>query len=301
MKAPTEKLGPQRAVLVRQRQEVQALPWHGLSAAGERRDRCDRPISRRAGLAAHARSTEAERLPRGSTQLPSALAASSRSRSPRPDLWDDPDRARQVTTELRPGQRRHRRCSTTSSAESTTPRTLYQLVDRGGRRVRRALAELDRVRRRARQAALDPRAAERCSPASTTSATPIAEIHAGAGGTDAQDWAEMMLRMYLRWAERRGFDVEVDEVTEGQEAGPPVGDLHREGPLRLRAARGRAGRAPPGAHVAVRLPAPAPDELRLGRRDAVPRGRSAPRSRSTRRTCASTPTGPRERAASTST
>jgi peptide chain release factor 2 len=47
----------------------------------------------------------------------------------------------------------------------------------------------------------------------------IAEIHAGAGGTDAQDWAEMMLRMYQRWAERRGFDVEIDEVSEGQEAG----------------------------------------------------------------------------------
>ncbi|HTX00790.1 MAG TPA: peptide chain release factor 2 [Acidimicrobiales bacterium] len=47
----------------------------------------------------------------------------------------------------------------------------------------------------------------------------IAEIHAGAGGTDAQDWAEMMLRMYLRWAERRGFEVEIDEVSEGQEAG----------------------------------------------------------------------------------
>ncbi|HUY22200.1 MAG TPA: peptide chain release factor 2 [Acidimicrobiales bacterium] len=47
----------------------------------------------------------------------------------------------------------------------------------------------------------------------------IAELHAGAGGTDAQDWCEIMLRMYLRWAERRGFDFEVDEVTEGQEAG----------------------------------------------------------------------------------
>jgi len=47
----------------------------------------------------------------------------------------------------------------------------------------------------------------------------IAEIHAGAGGTDAQDWAEMMLRMYLRWAEKKGFRVELDEVTPGQEAG----------------------------------------------------------------------------------
>lgn len=47
----------------------------------------------------------------------------------------------------------------------------------------------------------------------------ILEFHAGAGGTDAQDWAEMLLRMYSRWAERRGFEVEVDEVSQGQEAG----------------------------------------------------------------------------------
>jgi peptide chain release factor 2 len=47
----------------------------------------------------------------------------------------------------------------------------------------------------------------------------IVDLHAGAGGTDAQDWTEMLLRMYSRWAERRGFGVEVDEATEGQEAG----------------------------------------------------------------------------------
>ncbi|MGH9131596.1 MAG: peptide chain release factor 2 [Acidimicrobiales bacterium] len=47
----------------------------------------------------------------------------------------------------------------------------------------------------------------------------IAEVHAGAGGTDAQDWAEMLLRMYLRWAENKGFSVELDEVSQGQEAG----------------------------------------------------------------------------------
>lgn len=44
-------------------------------------------------------------------------------------------------------------------------------------------------------------------------------VHAGAGGTDAQDWAQMLLRMYLRWAERRGFKVEVVSQMEGDEAG----------------------------------------------------------------------------------
>ncbi|HKY13891.1 MAG TPA: peptide chain release factor 2 [Microthrixaceae bacterium] len=47
----------------------------------------------------------------------------------------------------------------------------------------------------------------------------VCEVHSGAGGTDSQDWAEMLLRMYVRWAERRGFDVELDEVSAGQEAG----------------------------------------------------------------------------------
>jgi len=47
----------------------------------------------------------------------------------------------------------------------------------------------------------------------------VASIHAGAGGTESQDWAEMLLRMYLRWAEREGFEVELDEVTPGDEAG----------------------------------------------------------------------------------
>ncbi|OIQ01827.1 MAG: peptide chain release factor 2 [Zetaproteobacteria bacterium CG2_30_59_37] len=45
------------------------------------------------------------------------------------------------------------------------------------------------------------------------------EIHAGAGGTEAQDWTEILLRMYLRWAERKGFDTELMECTEGEEAG----------------------------------------------------------------------------------
>jgi len=45
------------------------------------------------------------------------------------------------------------------------------------------------------------------------------EISAGAGGTEAQDWAQMLLRMYTRWAERRGYGVEVLDISEGEEAG----------------------------------------------------------------------------------
>jgi peptide chain release factor 2 len=47
----------------------------------------------------------------------------------------------------------------------------------------------------------------------------VASVHAGAGGTESQDWAEMLLRMYLRWAERDGFETELDEVQPGEEAG----------------------------------------------------------------------------------
>jgi len=47
----------------------------------------------------------------------------------------------------------------------------------------------------------------------------LVTVNAGAGGTDAQDWAEMVLRMEMRWAERRGFKVELLEVSAGEEAG----------------------------------------------------------------------------------
>jgi len=133
----------------------------------------------------------------------------------RPDLWDDADHAREVTSELsRVGddiglledlERRQ------SDAE-----TLHQMiVEEGDSTYAEELAQsVDDLATRVGQLELrslftgehDERDA-------------IAELHAGAGGTDAQDWCEMLLRMYLRWAERRGFDVEVDETTEGSEAG----------------------------------------------------------------------------------
>jgi len=54
-------------------------------------------------------------------------------------------------------------------------------------------------------------------------------IHPGAGGTEAQDWAEMLLRMYLRWAERRGFKTNIVDRQEGDEAGIKSASLEIEG------------------------------------------------------------------------
>src|SRR5437879_7379704 len=57
----------------------------------------------------------------------------------------------------------------------------------------------------------------------------LVTINAGAGGTDAQDWAEMVLRMEMRWAEGRGFDVELLEASPGEEAGIKSAAFRAEG------------------------------------------------------------------------
>ena len=59
----------------------------------------------------------------------------------------------------------------------------------------------------------------------------ILAIHAGAGGTESQDWAEMLLRMYLRWADRRGFETQVLDSTSGEEAGLKSATIEVKGEL----------------------------------------------------------------------
>ena len=56
------------------------------------------------------------------------------------------------------------------------------------------------------------------------------EVNAGAGGTEAQDWAEMLLRMYSRWAERRGYKVTMTEQSEGEQAGIKSATIQVSGP-----------------------------------------------------------------------
>jgi peptide chain release factor 2 len=55
------------------------------------------------------------------------------------------------------------------------------------------------------------------------------EVHSGAGGTESQDWANMLLRMYTRWAERSGMKVELMEIHDGEEAGIKSATLHIKG------------------------------------------------------------------------
>jgi peptide chain release factor 2 len=133
----------------------------------------------------------------------------------RPDLWDDPDQARRVTSEFS-SVNADIDMLEDLNAKLSDAEELYELIIEESDdsftaeltitvdELTKALSDLEL--RSLFSGEYDERDA-------------IAEVHAGTGGTDAQDWTEMLLRMYLRWAERRGFAFEVDETTEGQEAG----------------------------------------------------------------------------------
>ncbi|WP_156915181.1 peptide chain release factor 2 [Rubidibacter lacunae] len=69
----------------------------------------------------------------------------------------------------------------------------------------------------------------------------VLTINAGAGGTDAQDWAEMLLRMYTRWAERQGYRIHLAELSEGDEAGIKSATLEVDGRFAYGYLRGEKG------------------------------------------------------------
>jgi peptide chain release factor 2 len=135
-----------------------------------------------------------------------------------PDLWSDADKARKVTSDYGRVRDDVEGLRALDSQLADAEALHRMALEEGGSELADLEGELTDVATAVAKA-LDELELRSLFSGEHDERDAVAEIHAGAGGTDAQDWAEMMLRMYLRWAERRGFEVEVDEVSEGGEAG----------------------------------------------------------------------------------
>ena len=142
-----------------------------------------------------------------------------------PNLWSNPQRAQKV---MRQRQQLERSITGYRQLERDLDdaQTLIELGEAEGDEasVKEGEAALERlvaeVKRREVEALLSGEA-----DANDT----YIEIHAGAGGTESQDWAAMLLRMYTKWAERRGFKVTVTDVSDGDEAGIKSATLEIKG------------------------------------------------------------------------
>ncbi len=133
----------------------------------------------------------------------------------RPDLWDDQEKARKVTSEL----------SAVNEDLELYDRLQGEVDD---------LETLHMMAREENDESLEPEIAEQAASLEAVldelemrslftgefdERDAVCQIKSGEGGTDAQDWAEMLMRMYNRWADKRGFDIEILAVSEGTEAG----------------------------------------------------------------------------------
>ncbi len=193
---------PQRAVPVREREEVQALPRTFVV-----RDFSDdlKDLRRRVEEA------------NGYLRIDDTRArfAELEAQVQEPDLWDDQDRAKQVNSayaRARDDIDAHDRLA----KEMEDAEVLHELAREMDDETQEpdliaAIASLDGKLRQLELRSLFS--------GEHDEADAICRVNAKDGGVDAQDWTEMLLRMYGRWAERRGFDFEVDDVSEGTEAG----------------------------------------------------------------------------------
>jgi peptide chain release factor 2 len=140
-----------------------------------------------------------------------------------PGFWDDQELAARTTAE---------------HSRATRKLTVFRELERDVEDLE-PLAELaeedpeiaDELEEQIRvvQARLEALEEERLFSGPYDSGDALVTVNAGAGGTDAQDWAEMVLRMEMRWAEKRGFEVELLEVSPGEEAGIKSGTFRVKG------------------------------------------------------------------------
>ena len=128
----------------------------------------------------------------------------------KPGFWDDQQQAAQISSEHARVTRRLERYERLTQ-EYEDARELLSMDGEMAEEIAVSLEPLQKELSRLQEDALFS--------GEYDSGDALVTIHAGTGGTDAQDWAEMLLRMYLRWADQRGFETEVLEASPGEEAG----------------------------------------------------------------------------------
>ncbi|MCB0975041.1 MAG: peptide chain release factor 2 [Actinobacteria bacterium] len=133
----------------------------------------------------------------------------------RPDLWDNPENAKAVTSEMS-GWRDDLAMVERLQGTVSDIETLLELADE---EPDSGLDDEVATELGALATLLDELELRELFSQEHDERDAIVEINAGAGGTDAKDWAEMLYRMYLRWAERRGWQISVDDYQPGDEAG----------------------------------------------------------------------------------
>ncbi|MCK9519408.1 MAG: peptide chain release factor 2 [Dehalococcoidia bacterium] len=147
-------------------------------------------------------------------------------KSTEPGFWDDPDAARAVMQQLA-ATRDHVETWRGLERRSTDLAELLELaIEESDQSIAAsASAELEAI-----ESELEKLEFQLELSGEYDNRNAILAIHAGAGGTDAQDFADMLLRLYLRFAERRKFSAEVLDVTEGEEAGIKSATIEIRGP-----------------------------------------------------------------------
>ena len=132
-----------------------------------------------------------------------------------PDFWDNPDAAQKITQELN-GMKSGVDTYKSLVAKYDDAQTLLELAmeEDDPSQESEIAAEIENIKSGLESLRLEILLSE---PYDANNA--ILTLHAGAGGTEAQDWTQMLLRMYTRWAERHGFTVETADILPGDEAG----------------------------------------------------------------------------------
>ena len=148
---------------------------------------------------------DVEALRRSSTELTKEMSS--------PGFWDEPEEAREVAAEFSRVEGRMKMLEGLR-ARLVDAEELLELAEEDEELAEEVGEELERIEK-----ALGELEVARLFSGKYDEGAAILTINSGAGGVDSQDWAEMLARMYRRWAERRGYGIETIEYTLGEEAG----------------------------------------------------------------------------------